>query len=154
MHSTVKKLAATVAVAGAITAGTAGAAFAADDSSGSTGGEAAGATARRHPGIRHEVRKQAFQIVLDQLGVSREDLKAALLGGQTISEYATSLGKDPQALADALVQAANDAIDQALANGKITQERADTAKSKVAERVDHFLNRQWGQRGAPSPANA
>jgi uncharacterized protein YidB (DUF937 family) len=156
MNSTLKKLAATVAVAGAITAGTAGAAFAADNSSGSTSGDATAQTAR-HPGIRHQVAKQAFQTVLDQLGVTKDELKAALKGGQTISQYATSLGKDPAAIGDALTQKANDGIDQAVANGKLTQERADTMKGKVSARVDKFLNRTWGQnaaQGAKAGANA
>jgi hypothetical protein len=150
MHSTLKKLAASVAVAGAITVGTAGAAFAADGASGSDGGAATGQTAR-HPGIRHQVVKGGFKIVIDQLGVTKEDLKAALQGGQTISEYATSLGKDPQALADALTQAANDRIDQAVADGKLSEERGATMKSEVPERVDQFLNRTWGQHATQSP---
>ena len=145
MHSTLKKLVATAAVAGALTVGTAGAAFAADGATdGSNGGAVAGQTAR-HPGIRHRVGKAAFKIVLDQLGVSKEELRAALQGGQTISQYATSLGKDPAALSDALTQAANERIDQAVTDGKITAERAATIKSKVPARVDKFLNRTWGQ---------
>ena len=145
MHSTLKKLVATAAVAGALTVGTAGAAFAADGATdGATGGAVAGQTAG-HPGIRHRVGRAAFKVVLDQLGVSKDELKSALQGGQTISQYATSLGKDPAALADALTQAANDRIDQAVSDGKLTAERAATIKSKVPARVDKFLNRSWGQ---------
>jgi len=155
MNSTLKKLTATVAVAGALTVGAvgvAGSAFAADSTSGSTSGSSSGGAATsqttRHPGVRAEVRKGAFKIVIDTLGVSKDDLKAALKGGQSISQYATSLGKSPQTLTDALTKAANDRIDQALANGKIDQTRADTMKSKVSARVDHFLNRTWGQKAA------
>ncbi len=151
MHSTLKKLVATAAVAGALTVGTAGAAFAADGSTGgSTGGAVAGQTAG-HPGIRHKVGKAAFKIVLDQLGVSKDELKAALKGGQTISQYATSLGKE-QALSDALTQAANDRIDQAVTNGTISAERGATIKTKVGPRVDKFLNRTWGQQSQAGQA--
>ena len=159
MNSTLKKLTATVACAGALTVGAvgvAGSAFAADSSSGSTGGAATSQTAR-HPGIRAEVRKGAFKTVLDQLGVTKDDLKAALKGGQTISQYATSLGKDPAAIAAALTTQANTKIDQLVTDGKIKQERADTIKSKVPARVDHFLTRTWGQnaaQGAKAGANA
>lgn len=148
MNPTLKKLTATVAMAGALTVGAvgvAGSAFAAD---GSGGGGAATSQTTRHPGVRAKVAKAAFKTVLDQLGVTKDDLKAALKGGQTISQYATSLGKDPAALADALTQQANAAVDQAVADGKIKQERADTIKSKVPDRVDHFLNRTWGQKAA------
>jgi hypothetical protein len=146
MNSTLKKLTATVAVAGALTLGVAGTAFAADGSSG-TGGAATSQTTR-HPALRAAVRKGAFQIVLDQLGVSKDELRAALKGGQTISQYASSLGKDPQAIADALTKAVDDKLDQLVTAGKIKQERADTIKGKVPDRVNHFLNRTWGQKAA------
>ena len=153
MNSTLKKLTATVAVAGAVTVGTlgfAGSAFAADSSSGGTGGAATSQTTR-HPGIRGEVRKGAFKTVLDQLGVSKDELKAALKGGQTISQYATSLGKDPAAIAAALTTAADTKIDQLVTDGKLQQDRGDTIKSKVPARIDHFLNRTWGQNAGATP---
>lgn len=159
MNSTLKKLTATVAVAGAVTVGTlglAGSAFAADSSSGAASGDATAQTAR-HPGIRAEVRKGAFKTVLDQLRVTKDELKAALKGGQTISQYATSLGKDPAAIAAALTTAADTKIDQLVTDGKLQQDRADTIKSKVPARVDHFLKRTWGQnaaQGAKAGANA
>jgi hypothetical protein len=156
MNATLKKIVATVAVAGAITAGTAGAAFAADSSSGPASGSGTGAATTqtgRHPGVRAAVRKGAFKIVLDTLGVSKEELKGALQGGQSISEYATSLGKDPQAVVDALTNAANTRVDQAVANGRIQQDRADTIKSKIPTRVDTFVHRHFGQHtGAQAPS--
>jgi hypothetical protein len=145
-----KKLVATVAVAGAVTVGTAGAAFAAD-SSGSGSADPSAQTAKGHPGLRREVRRAAVKVVTDTLGVSRQDLRAALQGGQTISQYATSLGKDPQAVADALVNAANAKLDQLVADGKLSQERADTIKGKVPARVDTLMNRQFGQHAPASP---
>ena len=148
MNSTLKKLAATVVVAGAITAGTAGAAFAADGSSGGSTGGAATSQTTRHPALRVAIRRHALKIVLEQLGVSRQDLRQALLGGQTISQYATAQGKDQKVLADALTKAADDAITRAVTNGKITQARGATMTAKVPARVDKFLNRTWGRRSA------
>jgi hypothetical protein len=145
-----KKLVATVALAGAVTVGTAGAAFAADGSaSGST--DPSAQTGKGHPGIRREVRRGAIKVVTDTLGVSRQDLRAALQGGQTISQYATSLGKDPQTVVDALVNAANTKIDQLVADGKLPQDRADTIKGKVPARVDTLMNRQFGQHAPAAP---
>src|SRR2546429_252549 len=63
--------------------------------------------AKGPPGIRREIRRGAIKVVTDTLGVSRADLRTALKGGQSISEYATSLGKDPQTVVDALTNAAN-----------------------------------------------
>lgn len=153
MDSKIKKLVATVALAGAVTAGTAGAAFAADGSTGSSGDPSA-QTARRHPGLRRAVRRGAFKIVLDTLGVSREDLRAALKSGQSISEYAASLdAKYPQAVVDALNHAADTKLDQLAGDGRIPQARADAIKAKVPARVDTFVNRHFGQQ-APAPTQS
>jgi hypothetical protein len=144
MDSKIKKLAAGVALAGALTVGTAGAAFAADTSGTGTttpSGQAAG----RHPGRRAEVRRETVKVVTDTLGVSRQQLRDALKGGQTLSAYTTSLGKDPQTVVDALTKAADSRIDQALANGKIDQSRAETMKSKLPDRIDKLMSHQFGQ---------
>lgn len=142
MDSKIKKLVAGVALAGALTVGTAGVAFAAD---GSTAPKDPSAHARKHPGLRAQIRKGAIKVVTDTLGVSRDQLRDALKGGQTISQYATSLGKDPQAVVDALTKAANTRLDKLVADGKITQQRADTIKSKLPQRIDKLMNHQFGQ---------
>jgi uncharacterized protein YidB (DUF937 family) len=142
-----KKLVATVALAGAVTAGTAGSAFAAD-SSGTAPTNPSAQSAKRHPGIRLELRRAGAQVVADTLGVKVTDLRAALKSGQTITQYATSLGKDPKTVSDALVNAANAKIDQLVADGKLPQDRAATIKGKVPARVDKIMNRQFGQHTA------
>ena len=88
MKVPMKKVVATVAMAGAITAGTAGMAFA-QDSSGTSPDQPA-ATAKNHPRIRLAVRRHAGKIVADTLGVSRQDLRAALKSGQTVRQFAGS----------------------------------------------------------------
>jgi hypothetical protein len=140
----IKKLVATVALVGAITTGTAASAFAADSSTTTT--DPSAQTAKRHPGLRREIRRGGAKVVADTLGVSVQDLRTALKGGQSISEYATSLGKDPQTVVDALVNAANTKIDQLVAEGKLPQGRADTIKGKVPARVDKIVNHHFGQK--------
>ena len=143
MDTKIRKLVATVAIAGAVTAGTAGAAFAAESGSAST--DPSAQSGKSHPALRRAVRRGAIKVVTDTLGVSREDLRAALKGGQSISEYATSLGKDPQTVANALVAAADTKIDQLVADGKLQSDRAETIKGKVPGRVDTLMNRHFGQ---------
>ena len=48
-------------------------------------------------------------------------------------------------MVDALTNAANTKLDQLVADGKITQERADTVKGKLPARIDKLMNRQFGQ---------
>src|SRR6476620_4832247 len=143
MDSKIKKLVAGVALAGALTVGTAGVAFAAEgtatDPSAQTG---------RHPLLRLKVRKAAVKVITDTLAVSRQDLRAALQGGQTLSQYTTSLGKDPQTVVDALTNAATTKLDQLVAEGTITQERADTVKGNLPGRIDKLMNRQFGERAS------
>jgi hypothetical protein len=144
MDSKIKKLVAGVALAGALTVGTAGVAFAADGSTDTTTAPSA-QTTPRHPFLRAEMRRAGVKIVADTLGVSRQELRDALKGGQTINEYATSLGKDPQTVVDALTNAANTKLDQLVADGRISQERADKVKSSLPARIDKLMNHQFGQ---------
>ena len=143
-----KKLIATVAMAGALTAGTAGMAYAADNGSSGSGSGKPAAAATRHPRLRAMVRRHGAKVVADTLGVSVQDLRTALEGGQTITEYATSLDKNPADVKTALVNAADTAIDKLVANGRIDQARGDEITSKVPDRVDKVMNRQFGQGGA------
>ncbi|HEY3674281.1 MAG TPA: hypothetical protein VGN51_25355 [Acidimicrobiia bacterium] len=145
MDSKIKKLVAGVALAGALTVGTAGVAVAADGSGAATDPSA---QAAKHPGLRIKVRRAAVKVATDTLGVSRQELRDAMKGGQTLTQYATSLGKDPQVLADALSTAATTKLDQLVADGTITQERADTVKGKLPARIDKVMNRQFGQQAA------
>ena len=150
MNTTMKKMVASVAVAGALTAGTVGlasSAYAADDA----GGGKPNATAAHHPRLRRVVLHRAAKITADTLGVSVADLRAALKGGQSVNEYAqNTLGKDPQTVKDALVNAADAALDKAVTNGRIDQARADELKDKVPARVDKLMDRHWGQGGTAS----
>jgi hypothetical protein len=146
MKVPMKKMVATVAMAGAITAGTAGVAVAQDGSATNPDQPAAGA--KDHPRIRLAVRRHVGKIVADTLGVSRQDLRAALKGGQSVREYTESLGKDPAVVHEALVHAANAAIDQAVANGRIDAAKGDEIKGRVPARADKAMDRHFGQGGA------
>jgi hypothetical protein len=143
MDSKLKKVVAGVALAGALTVGTAGVASAAD-------GGGPGATVdptgqvSRHPLLRLRIRHGAVKVVTDTLGVSRQELRDALKGGQTLRQYAASMGKE-QAVIDNLTNAATTKLDQLVANGRIKQERADTIKSKLPDRVNKLMDHQFGQ---------
>jgi hypothetical protein len=141
MDTKLKKVVATVALAGAITAGTAGAAFAADGSTSNTTTPSAQA-ARRHPGLRRQIRKGGVKVIVDTVGGTRADLRAALKSGKTIREYA---GDKADAVVTALVSAADAKIDQLVADHTITPERGATIKGKVPDRVNKLMDRHFGQ---------
>jgi ribosomal protein S20 len=145
MDSKFKKMAAGIALAGALAVGTAGAAFAADGSGTASTTAPSSQAAKAHPRLRAAVRRGTVKVVTDTLGVSRQDLRTALKSGQTLSQYTTSLNKDPQTVVDALTKAANDKIDQLVANGTLKSDRAATIKEKLPSRIDKLMNHQFGQ---------
>jgi hypothetical protein len=150
MDSKFKKMAAGIVLAGALAVGTAGTAFAADGSGTATTTPSTPSTpstqpARAHPRLRAAVRRGTAKVVTDTLGVSRQDLRTALKSGQSLSQYTSSLGKDPQTVVDALTKAATDKIDQLVADGTLKSDRAATVKSKLPDRIDKLMNHQFGQ---------
>ncbi|MBK9178801.1 MAG: hypothetical protein IPM45_04390 [Acidimicrobiales bacterium] len=85
------------------------------------------------------------------LGLEPEQVVERLRGGETLAQIAQAQGVDPQAVIDALVAEANARVDQALAGGRITQERADTLKAAVPERVTRFVNEGRQHHGGRGP---
>jgi uncharacterized protein (DUF433 family) len=122
-----KKLltATTVAVALVLAPAAAGVAGAADTSAGST----PKATADGHRPLRRAAR--AAGVVADSIGISRQDLVAALRSGKSIADVAKDHNVDPKAVVDAIVHAADQKIDQAVSNGRLDSDRAATLKNKV-----------------------
>lgn len=106
------------------------------------GGRALG---RGHHGPGH------LETGAEVLGMEVEDLKTALQDGQTIAEIA---GDNVGTVTDALVAEANERIDQAVADGRLTADEAAEKKAGVAEKVEARVNgeadsRGFGPRGGP-----
>ena len=79
--------------------------------------------------------------------MSREDLRAALKGGQSVNDIAGTPEKQAEVKA-ALVNAANAAIDKAVANGRIDEAKGAEIKGKVDARVTKAMDHHFGQDGA------
>jgi len=140
----IKKLVAGTALAATLVVGIGGVSYAADSSTSSTPAAAAQtATGAQHPGVARRARRAAFKTVLDQTHTSAADLKTALVGGQTVAQYAAAHGSSGQAVHDAVVAKFSAAIEKALTNGKVTQAKADTMTQNLSSCIDTFLNRTW-----------
>ena len=74
------------------------------------------------------------------LGMSVEDVRAALREGTTLAELAKQKGKSVDAVVAALTSGANQRIDQAVKDGKLTKAQGDAAKRKVAAGVRTFVD--------------
>ncbi|MCO5319107.1 MAG: hypothetical protein M9942_11790 [Microthrixaceae bacterium] len=95
------------------------------------------------PEVRRGHRGRRFpslEAAAETIGVDREDLAAALRDGSTLAEVAQDNGVEPQAVIDAMVAEANERIDQALEDGRITEERAAEAREGLAERITELVN--------------
>jgi len=73
--------------------------------------------------------------VAEVLGLTTEELRSRLGEGQTLADIARAEGVDVQAVVDAIVAAQKERLDQAVANGDLTEEEADQRAADLAEDV-------------------
>jgi len=105
-----------------------------------------------HPFLRHRARirirrmlRGAGGIVTKTIGIDRPTLRQGLRDGQTIAQIATAHNVDPQAVIDALVQAANQRIDTAVSNGWLSADRAAQIKQRLPDRIARIVD-NWHPR--------
>lgn len=90
-----------------------------------------------------------MDVAAQALGMTNEELRTALQGGQTLAQVAESKGVSTQVLTDALTAGIENHIAQEVADGRIDQARADEMLAKVDQRVTDMLDgvRPKGGRG-------
>jgi polyhydroxyalkanoate synthesis regulator phasin len=102
-----------------------------------------------------------LEMLAETLGMSIEDLQAALDEGQTVQEIAESQGVDLEQVA---IDKVTERLQQAVENGKLTQEEADQKLAEILEKIEsadgNILGRLWnrlrgrgGGFGKLAPAN-
>jgi hypothetical protein len=94
-----------------------------------------------------------LSVAASTIGISEDDLKAALEAGQSIADVATAHSVDPQTVIDALVADAKAKLADAVTNGELTQEQADARSADVEQHVTDLVNHAGlggpGGRGGP-----
>jgi hypothetical protein len=93
---------------------------------------------------RREVRKHTVQLTADTIGITADELKRELKDGTSIAQVATDNGVDPQTVITAIVDDVNGRVDEAVADGKLTEQRADTIKERAPEVVDRVVHHVFG----------
>lgn len=78
--------------------------------------------------------------IAEFLGIDPEDLRAQLQAGATPGEIADANGSSAQALIDFIVGEAQSRLDEAVANGDLTQAEADDRLARITERATTFVN--------------
>lgn len=76
-------------------------------------------------------------------GLTIEDVVAALQGGQSYADIASGAGVSLQAIVDVAVAQRTAALEEAVAEGRFTQEQADTMLASMAEHLLEQLNAEW-----------
>ena len=113
--------------------------------------------ARPERGLRHLHRGHhlGLDAVAESLGLTQEELHDALRDGRTIADVAGERGVDVQVVVDAIVAAQRARVDEAVAAGDLTRERADELLGGAEERatalVEGELRMRDGRRGHIGP---
>ena len=86
--------------------------------------------------------------VAEFLGLTPEAIAAERAAGQSLADIAEEQGKDAGGLVQTILSAKQDQIQQAVADGQLTQERADTMLETMTERVtERVADPAMGPRG-------
>ncbi len=80
-------------------------------------------------------------------GLSTTDVVAELQAGQTFAQVAQAHGKTADDLVTAFLAGREAALDQAVADGRMTQATADTMLATMRANVEQHVNSTWQPRG-------
>ena len=109
-------------------------------------------------GGHHRGFHMGLETAATALGMTTDELREALSAdGATLASVAETQGVDVQVVIDALVAEAQEHLDQAVADGHLTQEEADEKAADLEARITEMVNSERpdgpgpGFRGGPRP---
>lgn len=112
------------------------------------GGPGGGSLHRGGPhGMLMEGARLALETAAETLGMDGGALRAALRDGSSLADLAEQQGVAVDDVVAALVDEAEEHLAQAVADGRITQERADEIAATLSERLTERLDQTWEPRG-------
>jgi uncharacterized protein YidB (DUF937 family) len=98
------------------------------------------APGERRAGPRLRVLEGMIQVSAGKIGVSVDDLTAALKSGQSVADVANAHSVNPSDVVTAIVDAGAAKIDQGVSGGMLTQQMADRLEQRLPEIADKFVN--------------
>jgi hypothetical protein len=99
----------------------------------------------------HHEQHDHLEAAAAYLGIDGSELRDRLVGGETLADVARAEGKTPGGLVQALVAEATSRLDEAVADGRLTQERADAMAETLEERITDLVNGERPERGFGRP---
>lgn len=88
----------------------------------------------------HGPKMNMLEPVVNLLGMTVDDLQTELKSGKTLEEVVTEKGFTMEDVANAVYDAAIEQLNQAVTDGKLTQEQADQIQANLQERRDACIN--------------
>lgn len=95
-----------------------------------------------------------LDVAAQALGMTTDELRTALDGGQTLAQVASDKGVNVQVVIDALVASATNLINEKVTSGEMTQAQADAKLAELSQRVTDRVNNprpEGGRRGGHGP---
>ena len=94
-----------------------------------------------------EIAAELMRLSGEYLGLTKEQLAEQLRSGKSLGQIADATpGKSKDGLVEFLVRHANARIDEAIKNGRITEEQGAKLKAHAATFIERFVNKTWNQR--------
>ncbi len=87
-----------------------------------------------------------LETAAEAIGIEVEALSDALRDGQTIAEVAVANDSSAEVVIAALVTEMNANLDEAVADGKLTTERADEIRADAPDRIESMVNGEFEAR--------
>jgi hypothetical protein len=91
--------------------------------------------------------RPSFEAAAEAIGIEVEDLRTALADGQTIAEVAEANGVAVEDVIAAMVAEAQEHLAEAVADGRIEQDRADEIGADLEARITDLVNGELELRG-------
>jgi polyhydroxyalkanoate synthesis regulator phasin len=104
-----------------------------------------------HHGRGGPGRMHIGQAVLDTLGMTADELRTELQSGKTIADVAAEKGVSVDTVVAAIVTEMNERIDQAVADGRLTEDEAAERKANAEEKATDIVNGELPMRGPRGP---
>ncbi|HEX5368449.1 MAG TPA: hypothetical protein VFY10_03450 [Dehalococcoidia bacterium] len=92
----------------------------------------------------HKALGNVVQDAADFLHLSSSDVKTKLQSGQSLADIANAQNVDPAALKAQLVTSITQEVNQALADGTISQDTHDRVLQNLDQRLDQLINHKGG----------
>lgn len=93
--------------------------------------------------------REVIQVIVEQTGLTVEEIFAEVRDGKTLAEVITENGGDVEAIVSAAVETMTEIVNEAVASGVITQERADDILAGLEDRIRAALNGEGRLIGPP-----